>query len=148
MNMKPLMIYRNIASVNPVSDFVKYKLYMYDYYKEHIEDKVDSYTRQMKSFQKNQHYYTFDNGLISLKPAWNCDAFYYTDYSHYLEHHVVRYQFLKNIKERLKNVYEDRLETFYKTVYSPSNVAKLLDDGYEIEDAFLALEENTKYVAP
>jgi len=142
------MIYRNIASTNPVSDFVKYKLYMYDYYKEHIEDKVDTYTKQMKSFQSNQYYYTFDDGSIWTPPVWNCEAFYYTDYSHYLEHHVVRYRFLKNIKDHLKIGYEDRLETFYKTVYSPSNVAKLLDDGYEIEDAFLVLAEDTKYVAP
>lgn len=146
--MKPLMMYRKIASANPLSDFVKYKLYMYDYYKQHIEDKVDTYTRQMKNFQTNQYYYTFDNGNNWKPPVWNCDAFYYTDYSHYLEHHVVRYRFLKNIKEYLKIGYEDRLETFYKTVYSPSNVAKLLDDGYEIEDAFLVLEEDTKYVAP
>ena len=142
------MIYRNIASTNPVSDFVKYKLYMYDYYKEHIEDKVDTYTKQMKSFQSNQYYYTFDDGSIWTPPVWNCEAFYYTDYSHYLDHHVTRYRFLKNIKDRLKIGYEDRLETFYKTVYSPSNVAKLLDDGYEIEDAFLVLAEDTKYVAP
>ena len=140
------MIKKRYISVKPVSNFVQYRLCMYHYYNENLREKVEDYERQIKQYNQhknryNRHYY--NNMFNNAEPDTE-----YKSYEEFLEKHTRRYRFISKIKNDLLSYYENRLDGFYKSVYHPSVIARMLDEGYEIEAAFTKLDEHTKYVTP
>jgi len=108
--------------IKPVSDYVKYRLHVYEYYKEHILNK--------DAVMKNYKIHC-------------CDS---SEYDEFLSQRSRQYLFLRNIKSYLRECYEERLDTLYRRVYSPENVSKLLAEGLEVDEIFQHLDEEIKYV--
>lgn len=122
---------------NRTYEFTKYKLFMYRFYKEFLENDIEKFNRDMKKYNS---YYSIDS-----KPLDNLD--FYT-YDEFLKKNSNRYLFLSKIKNILIEHYENRLDELYKNIFHPKIIAAMLDEGYEIEDAFAKLEESVKYVSP
>ena len=130
--------------VKPVSNFVQYRLSMYNYYNENVRAKVEDYVRELKQYNQQKNCYND----IYCNNLFNNGEPEYKSYEEFLEKHTKRYRFISKIKNDLLSHYENRLDNFYKSVYHPSIVARMLDEGYEIEDAFTKIDEHTNYVSP
>lgn len=122
---------------NRTYEFTKYKLFMYRFYKEFLENDIEKFNNDMKKYNS---YYS-----IHSKPVHNLD--FYT-YDEFLKKNSNRYLFLSKIKKDFIEHYENRLDELYKNTFHPKIIAAMLDEGYEIEDAFAKLEEKVKYVSP
>ena len=134
--------------VKPVSNFVQYRLSMYNYYNENVRAKVEDYERQIKKYKQKNCYNNLYYNNVFKEPPFNEPDMEYKSYEEFLEKHTKRYRFISKIKNYLLSHYENRLDNFYKSVYHPSVVARMLDEGYEIEAAFTKLDEHTNYVSP
>ena len=124
---------------NAKTHFIKYKLFMYKFYKEFLEKDILNFDRGVKDYNACPHKFYIEKPIDNLE-------FY--NYDEFLKRNCNRYLFLNKIKGYLIQNYENRLEEFYKKNYHPAIVAGMLDDGYEIEDTFSKLDEQVKYVSP
>ena len=79
--------------------FTKYKLFMYRYYKEFLENDIEKFNRDTKYYNS---YYS-----LGPKPADNLE--FYT-YDEFLNKNSNRYLFLSKIKKNLNEHYENRLD--------------------------------------
>jgi hypothetical protein len=113
--------------------FTKYKLFMYRYYKQFLEHEFNQFTYAMEKYYKG----------ISSKPQDTVECYSYDDF---LKKVSKRYVFLSKIKKNLNEHYENRIEELYKKTFHPKIIAAMLDEGYDIEDAFDKLDESLKYV--
>ena len=139
-------LYENIKILETVLDkkntkthFIKYKLFMYKFYKEFLEKDILDFNRGVKLYNAYPRHFHIEMPIDNLE-------FY--NYDEFLKRNCNRYLFLNQIKEYLIQHYENRLEDFYKKIYHPAIVAGMLDEGYEIDYAFSKLDEKTKYVSP
>lgn len=139
-------LYENIKILETVLDkkntkthFIKYKLFMYKFYKEFLEKDIIDFNRVVKLYN------AYPRDFHIEEPSDNLEFY---NYDEFLKRNCNRYLFLNQIKGHLIQHYENRLEDFYKKIYHPAIVASMLDDGYEIEDAFSKLDEQVTYVNP
>jgi hypothetical protein len=127
-NVKTIDVYR--STVQPKSGYIQYKLAMYKYYREFMEEDIEKMNREKKR-SRGEFYNIFDEKT----------EVEYSNYDEFIEKNSARYRFLDRVKLCLRSTYETRIENMYKKLYSPSNVAKLLDEGHDIDDAFKILDE-------
>lgn len=127
-HVKTIDTYR--STVQPKSGYILYKLAMYKYFREFMEEDIEKRNREKKR-PRDEFYNMFDKKT----------EVEYSNYDEFLEKNSARYRFLDRVRDCLRTTYETRIENMYKKLYSPSNVAKLLDEGHDIDDAFKILDE-------
>lgn len=101
--------------------FVNYKLRIYKYYQLFINAQINKYTRV------------------------NDDQYLHESYDQYLQQHIANYKFIQSNKSKMKQIYETKIENICKLNYHPKNVEKLLNEGYDVDEAFSILDKNIDF---